>query len=186
MYNTCAQPNSKSNSGMVLATQSSVQWAIWLVRVSHLIGTSCYVQVDGNRVACNYYVKCWPSDSVSDFIPLNRDFLGMGCMVEGRSYQYQNFEYSLTKEERDSMCIDLDVANSAAQLRFGSHNGYCRDDPTEIWCQTKVPSPAQYPTQDWCALLNQPDNELFDLSLVDWDLLLCQSCLKWGCLWLPY
>jgi len=128
------------------------------------IGTYCHIQESHGGTACNYYVKGRPSDVGANGVPLTDIGLGTGCVDEDGGFCFfQNPSYPLTQAERDSMCTVSHVANAAAQLRYGIRNGLCMDDPTEA-CAAPAPTPAPTPP-DWCALLEESDDDLYALGL---------------------
>mmetsp|Transcript_54403 Transcript_54403/g.115554 ORF Transcript_54403/g.115554 Transcript_54403/m.115554 type:complete len:606 (-) Transcript_54403:100-1917(-) len=119
-------------------------------------GTHCFIQdASGTPAACDYYVKGRPSDVGGDGLPLTTVGSGSGC-VDPRAPDlcyYRNADYLLTQAERDAMCTEDEVANAAAQIRYGIRNGLCDVDPAQGCFPTSAPttSPIDAPVAITCA-----------------------------------
>jgi len=99
------------------------------------IGKYCYIH-DPASGACNKYVKGRRSPTTGyDGVPRTTEDKGTGCIKDDASSFcfFYDTTYPLTDAERSSMCTSNQVANAAAQLRYGIENGYCNDlfDPVE-------------------------------------------------------
>uniref|UniRef100_A0A7S0F569 Uncharacterized protein n=1 Tax=Craspedostauros australis TaxID=1486917 RepID=A0A7S0F569_9STRA len=97
----------------------------------HRLGDFCYVQVSApsSSNACQFYVKAESSD-ITTYNGWPRTFesdQGTGCVKNDDSSfcYFKDHRYSLSQNERNTMCTDSAQSNAAAQLRHAIHHNAC-------------------------------------------------------------